>query len=119
MISDLGYLPQGAEESEVLFTLIVERYERRSPGIMSNLVFSEWQKVLAIPMATRVGDRHDRPPLRNLGVQHPELQDQCSPESSDRQGIRPARIVDAPVKMVDVAQANLYADLELSFEPWG
>ena len=30
VIDDLGYLPQGAEESEVLFTLIAERYERRS-----------------------------------------------------------------------------------------
>ena len=32
LIDDLGYLPQGAEESEVLFTLIAERYERRSLG---------------------------------------------------------------------------------------
>ena len=30
LLDDLGYLPQGAEESEVLFTLIAERYERRS-----------------------------------------------------------------------------------------
>ena len=36
VIDDLGYLPQGAEESEVLFTLIAERYERRSLGITSN-----------------------------------------------------------------------------------
>ena len=42
LLDDLGYLPQGAEESEVLFTLIAERYERRSLGITSNLVFSEW-----------------------------------------------------------------------------
>ena len=41
VIDDLGYLPQGARESEVLFTLIAERYERRSLGITSNLVFSE------------------------------------------------------------------------------
>ena len=27
MLDDLGYLPQGAEESEVLFTLIAERYD--------------------------------------------------------------------------------------------
>ena len=33
LLDDLGYLPQGAEESEVLFTLIAERYERRSLGI--------------------------------------------------------------------------------------
>ena len=52
VIDDLGYLPQGAEESEVLFTLIAERYERRSLGVTSNLVFSEWEKVFANPMAT-------------------------------------------------------------------
>ena len=52
VIDDLGYLPQGAEESEVLFTLIAERYERRSLGITSNLVFSQWEKVFANPMAT-------------------------------------------------------------------
>ena len=52
VIDDLGCLPQGAEESEVLFTLIAERYERRSLGITSNLVFSEWEKVFANPMAT-------------------------------------------------------------------
>ena len=50
VIDDLGYLPQGAGESEVLFTLIAERYERRSLGITSNLVFSEWEKVFANPM---------------------------------------------------------------------
>ena len=52
LIDDLGYLPQVAEESEVLFTLIAERYERRSLGITSNLVFSQWEKVFANPMAT-------------------------------------------------------------------
>ena len=52
VIDDLGYLPQGADESEVLFTLIAERYERRSLGITSNLVFSEWEKIFANPMAT-------------------------------------------------------------------
>ena len=48
----LDDLPQGAEESEVLFTLIAERYERRSLGITSNLVFSEWERIFANPMAT-------------------------------------------------------------------
>lgn len=52
IIDDLGYLPQGSEESEVLFTLMAERYERRSLGITSNLVFSEWDKVFHNPMAT-------------------------------------------------------------------
>ena len=52
LLDDLGYLPQGAEESEVLFTLIAERYERRSLGITSNLVFSEWEHIFTNPMAT-------------------------------------------------------------------
>ena len=52
IIDDLGYLPQGAEESEVLFTLMAERYERRALGITSNLVFSEWGRIFQNPMAT-------------------------------------------------------------------
>ena len=52
LLDDLGYLPQGAEESEVLLTLIAERYERRSLGITSNLVFSQWEHIFANPMAT-------------------------------------------------------------------
>ena len=52
LLDDLGYLPQSTEESEVLFTLIAERYERRSLGITSNLVFSEWERIFANPMAT-------------------------------------------------------------------
>ena len=52
LLDDLGYLPQGAEESEVLFTLITERYERRSLDIASNLVFSEWEGIFANPLAT-------------------------------------------------------------------
>ena len=52
LLDDLGCLPQGAEEYEVLFTLIAERYERRSLGITSNLVFSEWDRIFANPMAT-------------------------------------------------------------------
>ena len=52
LLDDLGYLPQGAEESELLFTLIAERYERRSLGITSNLVFSQWEHIFANPMVT-------------------------------------------------------------------
>ena len=48
---DLGYLPQSRKESEVLFTLIAERYECRSLGITSNLVFSGWERIFANPMA--------------------------------------------------------------------
>ena len=60
VIDDLGYLPQGEEDSEVLFTLIAERYERRSLVITTNLVNSEWEKVFANAMATAAAiDRTD------------------------------------------------------------
>ncbi len=52
ILDDLGYVRQSAEEAEVLFTLLAERYERRSVLITSNLVFSEWERIFKNPMAT-------------------------------------------------------------------
>jgi DNA replication protein DnaC len=43
---------QNAEEVEVLFTLMAERYERRSLLITSNLVFGEWDRIFKNPMTT-------------------------------------------------------------------
>ena len=52
ILDDIGYVKQSPEEAEVLFTLIAERYERRSVLITSNLVFSDWEKIFKDPMAT-------------------------------------------------------------------
>ena len=52
ILDDLGYVQQSADEAEVLFTLMAERYERRSPIITSNLVFSEWDRIFKNPMTT-------------------------------------------------------------------
>ncbi len=52
ILDDLGYLKQRANEAEVLFTLIAERYERRSIIITSNVVFSQWEEIFQSPMAT-------------------------------------------------------------------
>ena len=41
-----------ADEIEVLFTLMAERYERRSMLITSNLVFSQWDRIFKNPMTT-------------------------------------------------------------------
>ena len=46
------HVKQSPEEAEVLFTLIAERYERRSTLITSNLVFSDWERIFKDPMAT-------------------------------------------------------------------
>lgn len=52
VLDDIGYVQQGREEMEVLFTFLAERYERRSVLITSNLVFSEWDKIFHDPMTT-------------------------------------------------------------------
>lgn len=52
ILDDIGYVQQGADEVEVLFTLMAERYERRSMLITSNLVFSEWERIFKNPMTT-------------------------------------------------------------------
>jgi DNA replication protein DnaC len=52
ILDDIGYVQQSREEMEVLFTLLSERYERRSVAITSNLVFSEWDKIFKDPMTT-------------------------------------------------------------------
>jgi DNA replication protein DnaC len=52
ILDDIGYVTQTAEEAEVLFTLLAERYERRSTALTSNLVFSEWERIFQSKMAT-------------------------------------------------------------------
>ncbi len=52
ILDDLGYVKQRPDEAEVLFTVIAERYERRSLIVTSNVVFSQWDQIFQSPMAT-------------------------------------------------------------------
>jgi len=52
ILDDIGYVQQSRNEMEVLFTLLAERYERRSVVITSNLVFSQWDQIFKDPMTT-------------------------------------------------------------------
>jgi DNA replication protein DnaC len=52
ILDDIGYVQQDRAEMEVLFSLLAERYERRSVIITTNLVFSEWEKIFKDPMTT-------------------------------------------------------------------
>lgn len=52
IIDDLSYIPQEREETDVLFVLLAERYERRSVVITSNLPFSKWDTVFKDPITT-------------------------------------------------------------------
>ena len=82
----------------MLFTLIAERYERRSLGITSNLVFSEWEKLFSNPMATAAAiDRivhhsvileFDVPSYRTGEAQERQLQTTVTPENDSYTGKR-------------------------------
>lgn len=52
VIDDLSYVPKDRDETDVLFMLLSERYERRSVVITSNAPFSEWDKIFKDPMTT-------------------------------------------------------------------
>src|SRR6202045_2008633 len=52
LLDDVGYIQQSPEEAEILFTLLAERYERRSVCITSNLIFAQWDRIFREQMAT-------------------------------------------------------------------
>ena len=52
ILDDIGYVQQSRDEMEVLFTLLADRYERKSLMISSNLVFSKWDQIFKDPMTT-------------------------------------------------------------------
>lgn len=52
ILDDIGYVQHDRDEMEVLFTLLAERYERRSVMITSNLVFSQWDQIFKDSMTT-------------------------------------------------------------------
>jgi DNA replication protein DnaC len=51
-LDDIGYVQHNRAEMEVLFSLLAERYERKSVMITSNLVFSKWDQIFKDPMTT-------------------------------------------------------------------
>jgi DNA replication protein DnaC len=53
VLDDIGYVQHDRDEMEVLFTLLAERYERKSTVITTNLVFSEWNRIFKDPMTTK------------------------------------------------------------------
>ena len=58
ILDDFGYVQKDKDETEMLFELICERYERRSILITCNHPFNEWDKIFKEPtMAVAAVDR--------------------------------------------------------------
>ena len=56
-----SYVQHDRNETEVLFTLLAERYERKSVVSTTNLVFSEWDCIFNNPMTTLAAIDRTRP----------------------------------------------------------
>ena len=95
LLDALGYLPQGAEESGVLFTLIAERYKRRSLGITPNLVFSEWERIFANPMATAAAIDRVVHHFVILESDVPSYRTSAAQQRGQARGGEPANLIDA------------------------
>lgn len=52
VLDDIGYVHHDQDEMEVLFAVLSDRYERRSVGISTNLVFSDWVRIFKSPLTT-------------------------------------------------------------------
>jgi DNA replication protein DnaC len=52
VVDDIGYVQHDRDEMEVLFTLLADRYERKSVMLTSNLPFSKWETIFKDPMTT-------------------------------------------------------------------
>jgi DNA replication protein DnaC len=67
LLDDIGDVQQDRDEMEVLFTLLAERYERRSILITTNLIFSAWQRIDLRSYDDASGCRSRRPPRCHPG----------------------------------------------------
>ena len=113
-------LPALARESEVLFTLIAERYERRSLSITSNLVYSEWER-LRQPHGHRRSHRRGGPPHHYPRVRRPQLPHRCGPAAgSGKEGESQSPVNRHPPQLIGRSTAYEYAAfcaVLLSFHP--
>jgi DNA replication protein DnaC len=86
ILDDLGYVQQSPEEAEVLFTLLAERYERRSLVLTSTLVFSQWERIFRNPMTTAAAI--DRLVHHAIVLEFSEVRSYRGEQASERNGRR-------------------------------
>ena len=93
ILDDIGYVQHDRDEMEVLFTLLAERYERRSVVITTNLVFSEWNRIFKDPMTTMAAiDRvvHHSVILDMMGLDSYRAQEASTQQRAARTELTPS-----------------------------
>ena len=88
ILDDIGYVKQSPEEAEVMFTLIAERYERRSMLIHQQSGVQRLGANLQRPDGNRGSHRSPGPSRGDSGVQRAELSHQETPANRCRSGRR-------------------------------
>lgn len=89
ILDDIGYVQHDRDEMESLFTLLAERYERKSVIITTNLVFSEWNRIFKDPMTTMAAiDRvvHHSVILDLMGVESYRAKEAVEQQTKHRNG---------------------------------
>ena len=92
ILDDIGYVQHDRDEMEVLFTLLAERYERKSVVITTNLVFSEWDRIFKDPMTTLAAiDRvvHHSVILDMIGLESYRAKEASAHQSATRAAAEP------------------------------
>jgi DNA replication protein DnaC len=105
ILDDIGYVQHDRDEMEVLFTLLSERYERKSVILTTNLVFSDWTRIFKDPLTTMAAiDRvvHHSVVLDLMGVESYRAQaantsqQTTGPPPAVPVGYAPAPLIGAP-----------------------
>jgi DNA replication protein DnaC len=86
ILDDIGYVQHDRDEMEMLFTLLAERYERRSLLLTTYLVFSEWDRIFTNPMTTMVAI--DRVVHHSVILDLMSLESYRAKEASENQSLR-------------------------------
>ena len=106
ILDDIGYVQHDRDEMEVLFTLLSERYERKSVIITTNLVFSDWTRIFKDPLTTMAAiDRvvHHSVVLDLMGVESYRAQAANTSQQTTGPPPPPPRSAHATVERVLVA----------------
>jgi DNA replication protein DnaC len=93
ILDDIGYVQHDRDEMEVLFTLLAERYERKSVVITTNLVFSEWNRIFKDPMTTMAAiDRvvHHSVILDMMALESYRAKEASAHQTAERTATEPA-----------------------------